>query len=130
MASAFGMATSYGLGGFTWGRLKHFMPDFFRTLLAGKHMVAVHSRMAAVVGAVALGLVAIAFARMGEVAQKLFLQLVAISSYAPFVTPLVFAIVVIRHVRRFAAPRGRSVTPVRDAQALPVCAGVTLAGDL
>ena len=81
MASAFGMATSDCLGGFAFGRLRHCMRHFFRTLLAGKHVAAVHGRMAAVVGAVALGLVAIAFARMGEVAQKLFLELVVMSDF-------------------------------------------------
>jgi len=53
------------------------------TKLARKHVAVVHHRLAAVVGAVALGLAAIVFARMGEVAQKLFLHLVAIARPHP-----------------------------------------------
>ncbi len=96
------------------------MPDFFRTLLAGKHVAAAHGRMAAVVGAVALGLMAIAFARLGEVVQKLFLQLVATSSYAPFiVTPVVFGLVV--HFTRnfYPAARGSGIPQVMAASHNP-----------
>lgn len=96
------------------------MPDFIRTLLAGKHVATARGRMAAVVGAVALGLMAIAFARLGEVAQKLFLQLVAISSYAPLIiTPLVFAIVV--HLTRnfYPAARGSGIPQVMAASHNP-----------
>jgi H+/Cl- antiporter ClcA len=92
------------------------MLDKFRTWLSGKHFAVVHNRLAAVVGAVALGLMAIVFARMGEVAQKLFLHLVAISPYAPFVvTPLVFAAVVYTTRRSFPAARGSGIPQVMAA---------------
>jgi H+/Cl- antiporter ClcA len=92
------------------------MPDTFRTWLTGKHVAVVQNRMAAVVGAVALGLVAIAFARMGEVAQKLFLHLVAIWPYAPFIaTPLVFAGVVHATRRYYPAARGSGIPQVMAA---------------
>src|SRR5579863_5801200 len=92
------------------------MPDYLRNWLTGKHMAVVHNRMAAVAGAVALGLVAIIFARMGEVAQKLFLHLVAIAPYAPFfVTPLVFAAVVSVTRRSFPAARGSGIPQVMAA---------------
>ena len=88
----------------------------FRRSLKGKHVAVVHTRLAAVLGAVALGLAAIVFARMGEVAQRLFLHLVAISPYAPFVvTPLVFAGVVHVTRRSFPAARGSGIPQVMAA---------------
>ena len=92
------------------------MLDNVRTWLSGKHVAVVHNRLAAVIGAVALGLVAIAFARMGELAQKLFLHLVAISPCAPFVvTPLVFAAVVYATRSSFPAARGSGIPQVMAA---------------
>ncbi|MCW1381978.1 chloride channel protein [Novosphingobium sp. KCTC 2891] len=92
------------------------MPNQLRNRLTGKHIAAVHNRMAAVVGAVALGLAAIAFARIGEMAQKLFLTLVTISPYAPFViTPAVFAAVVHVTRRSFPAARGSGIPQVMAA---------------
>ena len=92
------------------------MPDNLRNWLSGKHVAVVHNRLAAVIGAVALGLVAIIFARMGEIAQKLFLHLVAISPFAPFVlTPLVFAAVVYVTRRSFPAARGSGIPQVMAA---------------
>ena len=85
-----------------------------------KHVAVAHNRLAAAIGAVALGLAAIAFARMGEVAQKLFLHLVAISPYAPFiVTPLVFAGVVYVTRRSFPAARGSGIPQVMAASHNP-----------
>jgi H+/Cl- antiporter ClcA len=85
-------------------------------MLAHKHVAVVHNRLAAVVGAVVLGLAAIIFARMGEVAQKLFLHLVAISPYAPFVvTPLLFAGVVYVTRCSFSAARGSGIPQVMAA---------------
>jgi H+/Cl- antiporter ClcA len=96
------------------------MPHYFRSLLTGKHVAVVHNRMAAVAGAVALGLAAIVFARMGEMAQTLFLKLVAISPYAPFlVTPLAFALVVHTTHRWFPAARGSGIPQVMAASHSP-----------
>ena len=87
---------------------------------ARKHVAVVHNRLAAVVGAVALGLAAIVFARMGNAAQKLFLHLVAISPYAPFVvTPLAFAGVVYVTRRAFPAARGSGIPQVMAASHNP-----------
>lgn len=83
------------------------MPNLFRTWISRKHVAVVHNRLAAVAGAVALGVAAIVFARMGEIAQKMFLRLVVLSPYAPFIiTPLVFAAVV--HGTRLAFPAARA----------------------
>jgi len=84
--------------------------------LTNKHVADVHNRLAAVIGAVALGLAAIFFARSGELAQNLFLHLVAISPYAPFVvTPLVFAAVAHITRRAFPAARGSGIPQVMAA---------------
>jgi len=92
------------------------MLNTFRRSLNGKHVAVVHNRLAAIIGAVALGLAAIIFARMGEVAQGLFLHLVAISPYAPFVvTPLMFAGVVHVTRRSFPAARGSGIPQVMAA---------------
>ena len=92
------------------------MPNYFRNSLTGKHVAVVHTRMAAVAGAVGLGLVAIAFARLGDTAQRMFLHLVAIAPYAPFfVTPLVFAGVVYATRRSFPAARGSGIPQVMAA---------------
>lgn len=96
------------------------MLDHLRTWLTGKHAAAVHSRLAAVAGAIALGLVAIVFARMGDVAQKLFLHVLSISPYAPLViTPLVFAAVVHVTCGSFPAARGSGIPQVMAASHNP-----------
>lgn len=86
------------------------------TRLARKQVAVVHTRLAAVIGAVALGLAAIVFARMGEAAQALFLRLAAISPYAPLVlTPLVFAGIVHATRSLFPAARGSGIPQVMAA---------------
>ncbi|MEO8724254.1 MAG: chloride channel protein [Sphingobium sp.] len=96
------------------------MPILLRALLRGKHVTVVHSRLAAVAGALALGLMAIFFARIGEVAQRAFLSLLAISPYAPFlVTPLGFAGVVYLTRRLFPASRGSGIPQVMAASHSP-----------
>ena len=95
------------------------MPDKLPIWLRGKAAVA-QSRFAAVAGAVALGLVAIVFARMGDGAQQLFQRLLAISPYAPFVvTPLVFALVVHVTLRWAPAASGSGIPQVMAASASP-----------
>jgi H+/Cl- antiporter ClcA len=92
------------------------MPEIFRSWLTGKHAAVVHNRLAAVAGAVTLGLIAIVFARMGEAAQGLFLQLVQASPCAPFaLTPLLFAGVVFITRRFFASARGSGIPQVMAA---------------
>lgn len=87
-----------------------------RKKLSGKRIRVVHNRLAAVVGAVALGLMAIVFARMGEVAQALFNHLVLISPFPPFaVTPLVFAGVAYITRRSFPAASGSGIPQVMAA---------------
>jgi H+/Cl- antiporter ClcA len=82
----------------------------------GRHLKVVHTRLAAVAGAVLLGLAAIAFARLGEFAQILFGRLVASSALAPLaVTPLVFAGVVYLTQRFFPAARGSGIPQVMAA---------------
>ena len=82
------------------------MADRLQIASAGRHLVGVHRRIATLIGAISLSLLAIAFARLGEVAQHLFLRLVAISPHAPFIlTPLTFAAVV--YVTRRWWPEGR-----------------------
>lgn len=73
-------------------------------------------RVSAVAGALLLSLVAIAFARLGEVAQNQFIQLARVSPYAPlFVTPLVFAMVVYLTRRWCPAARGSGIPQVMAA---------------
>ena len=96
------------------------MRQFIRIPLTGKHIAAVHSRLAAVAGAIILGLAAIVFARMGEVSQNIFLQVVTISRYAPLiVTPLVFAAVAYATLRFFPAARGSGIPQVMAASHNP-----------
>jgi H+/Cl- antiporter ClcA len=93
---------------------------FFASRLARKHVTAVHTRLAAFAGAIALGLAAIAFARMGDVAQKLFLQLVAAYPWAPFVvTPVTFAVMICLTQRFFPAARGSGIPQVMAASHNP-----------
>lgn len=120
-AGAYGKALT-GISLWRIGRrvLRGVMPDYLSTWLRGKHVAVAHSRLAAVVGAVALGLVAIFFARMGDMAQQMFQHLVKISPYAPFVaTPLVFAAVVHATLRWFPAARGSGIPQVMAASASP-----------
>src|SRR3978361_737799 len=96
------------------------MLQFLRNWLRGKRVATVHNRVAAVVGALGLGLVAIVFARMGDIAQHLFQHLLTISPYAPFgVTPLVFAGVVHATLRWAPAARGSGIPQVMAASASP-----------
>jgi H+/Cl- antiporter ClcA len=96
------------------------MATKFPLWLRGKRVAVVHSRIAAVAGAIALGLVAIVFARMGDAAQQAFQHLLAISPYLPFVvTPLVFAGVVHATLRWFPAARGSGIPQVMAASAAP-----------
>ncbi len=72
--------------------------------------------MAALAGAVLLGLAAIAFARLGEVAQNLFLKLVQAAPLAPFLlTPAMFAGVVWMTRRWWPAARGSGIPQVMAA---------------
>jgi H+/Cl- antiporter ClcA len=92
------------------------MPEIIRSWLTGKHATVVHNRIAAVAGAVALGLIAIAFARLGEAAQDIFLRLVKAAPYAPLaVTPLLFAGVVYLTHRFFPSARGSGIPQVMAA---------------
>ena len=78
------------------------------------------SRLAAFSGAVALGLVAIAFARAGEMAQAQFDRLLRIAPLAPIVlTPLVFGAVVWVTRTRFPAARGSGIPQVIAASQMP-----------
>ncbi|MDE2405011.1 MAG: chloride channel protein [Sphingomonadales bacterium] len=91
------------------------MPPFDR-FVAREHVAAVRTRLAAFAGAIALGVAAIVFARMGEVAQARFLQLVALHPWAPYLlTPGMFAVVVAL-TRRFAPEaRGSGIPQVMAA---------------
>jgi len=85
-------------------------------LLDRRQLRNARARLAAVAGAVLLGLVAIVFARAGEFAQALFARLVAMAPWAPFVlTPLTFAAIV--HLTRttFPAARGSGIPQVMAA---------------
>jgi H+/Cl- antiporter ClcA len=91
------------------------MPSLDRRI-ARKHVDAVHSRLAAFAGAIALGLAAIAFARMGDWAQQLFWKFVAIHPLSPFaLTPLGFALTVFLTRRYFPAARGSGIPQVMVA---------------
>ncbi|MDE2303785.1 MAG: chloride channel protein [Sphingomonadales bacterium] len=81
------------------------------------------ARIAPLAGAVALGIAAILFARGGEIAQFLFLQLVHRWRWAPLVlTPLLFAAVT--HATRclWPAARGSGIPQVMAAQHNPAAA--------
>ncbi|MBV1707963.1 MAG: chloride channel protein [Hyphomicrobiales bacterium] len=87
-----------------------------RSPVSRKHVAVVHNRLAAVAGAITLGLAAMFIARLGDVAQKMFLSLVAVSPYAPFVvTPLVFAGVVHVTIQSFPTARGSGIPQVMAA---------------
>lgn len=76
--------------------------------------------MAALAGAVLLGLAAIAFARCGEAAQNLFARLASAFPMVPFVvTPLAFAGVVWMTRRWWPAARGSGIPQVMAASHRP-----------
>jgi H+/Cl- antiporter ClcA len=80
------------------------------------HITVAQRRVAALAGAVLLGLAAIAFARCGEVAQGLFIRLAIAWPLAPFVlTPAVFAGVVWMTRRWWPAARGSGIPQVMAA---------------
>lgn len=92
------------------------MSRFLPAWLASKHVAVVQNRLAAVIGAILLGLVAILFAQIGEYAQTLFLRLVLVAPYAPLVvTPLVFAAVVHLTRQMFPEARGSGIPQVMAA---------------
>ncbi|QSR18276.1 chloride channel protein [Novosphingobium sp. KA1] len=73
-------------------------------------------RAATIAGAVALGLVAIVFARMGDLAQKVFTEFQAQHRYAPLIlTPLVFAATVAVTLRWAPAAKGSGIPQVMAA---------------
>lgn len=92
------------------------MPSRLPRPLNTTHLAAVRQRTAALVGAVALGLVAIAFARCGEIAQHWFALLVTAYPYAPFLlTPAVFGGVVWLTRRCWPEARGSGIPQVMAA---------------
>lgn len=73
-------------------------------------------RAATIIGAIALGLVAILFAWMGDLAQKIFNEFQTQHRYAPLVlTPLVFAATVAITVRWAPAAKGSGIPQVMAA---------------
>lgn len=92
------------------------MLRLFTMALDRHHIAAAHRRTAALAGAVLLGLVAIAFARCGEIAQDQFARLVRACPLAPFaLTPLLFATVVWMTRRWWPAARGSGIPQVMAA---------------
>ena len=92
--------------------MKRSFGERFRALGSG----ALRPRIGALAGALALGMVAVGFARAGEAAQALFGRLVAIYPYAPLiVTPLVFAAAAEVTRRHFSAARGSGIPQVMAA---------------
>lgn len=88
--------------------------------LPQRHVAAVHTRLAAFAGAIALGLAAIAFAKIGDAAQKIFATLVAVWPWSPLLlTPLTYAAVVVVTRRGFAASRGSGIPQVMAASHHP-----------
>lgn len=76
----------------------------------------IRPRLAALGGALALGLAAVVFARSGEAAQALFDRLWAIAPWTPLVlTPLLFALVTATTRRHFDAARGSGIPQVMAA---------------
>ncbi len=73
-------------------------------------------RAATIIGAISLGLVAILFAWMGDLAQKIFNQFQAQHPFAPLVlTPIVFAATVAITVRWAPAAKGSGIPQVMAA---------------
>lgn len=96
------------------------MPRRLPRSLNRHHITIVQRRMAALAGAVLLGLAAIAFARCGEIAQNLFGRLVGAYPLAPFIlTPLTFASVVWMTRRYWPAARGSGIPQVMAASHKP-----------
>jgi len=92
---------------------------------AGRSRIgAFRMRFAAIAGAVLLSLVAIGFARCGEVAQQDFLRLYRADHWAPaLVTPLLFAATALTTRRWFPAARGSGIPQVMAAGRNPVRGG-------
>ncbi|BEV02313.1 chloride channel protein [Novosphingobium olei] len=77
---------------------------------------ALRARLAALTGALALGLVAVLFARAGEAAQALFDATLAHAPYATLiVTPIAFALITGATRRWFAEARGSGIPQVMAA---------------
>ena len=80
----------------------------------------VRRRVATGIGAVVLGLVALAFARGGDLARAGFGRIVAAAPYAPLVlTPAIFAAVVWLTRRFFPEARGSGIPQVMAAARVP-----------
>lgn len=80
----------------------------------------VRRRVATGIGAVVLGLVALAFARGGDVARAAFVRIVAAAPYAPLVlTPAMFAAVVWLTRRYVPEARGSGIPQVMAAARVP-----------
>lgn len=76
----------------------------------------IRPRIAALGGALALGLAAVAFARAGELAQAGFERLCAVAPWSPLVvTPVTFAVVTWLTRRFFAEARGSGIPQVMAA---------------
>lgn len=77
-------------------------------------------RIASGLGAVALGLVALAFAKLGDMSQQLFLKLVAAWPYLPLIlTPLLFGLVMYVTQRWTPEARGSGIPQVIAAAKTP-----------
>lgn len=84
----------------------------------------VNRRLATGIGAVVLGLAALAFARLGDVAQAAFARLVAAWPYAPLlITPMVFGLVAYATRRWAPEARGSGIPQVIAASRDPVGKG-------
>jgi len=80
----------------------------------------VNRRLATATGAVLLGLAALAFAKLGDLSQSVFAQLVTALPYAPlFVTPAIFALVVYATARFAPEARGSGIPQVIAASRDP-----------
>lgn len=90
------------------------------SLKIGNIAPTLRGRVAAVCGAILLTLAAIVFARLGEVAQRLFVQLIEHFTYAPILlTPAVFVAVVHGTRRSCPAARGSGIPQVIAAASHP-----------
>jgi H+/Cl- antiporter ClcA len=92
-------------------------PRLEKPLAAARNL---QPRMAALGGALALGLAAIFFARAGEAAQALFARLVSAYPLAPIVlTPAIFVGVTWLTRRHWPAARGSGIPQVMAAAEAP-----------
>ena len=83
----------------------------------------VRRRVATGIGAIVLGLVALAFARGGDFAREMFQRIVAAAPYAPLVlTPAMFAAVVYLTRRYVPEARGSGIPQVMAAARAPEAA--------